>query len=292
MVLALSGTELEPDEPIDELCDAAAALDIGLLELWHPRNTAQAGTQATLAKVHACGLAVACVSTGSELYRNGGSEADQALLAEAVDLAAACGAPFVNTYFGCAGTCDDAAAIGTYKRLLLPCLARARAHGVTIVLENEFNAFGVDPCASDVTRRPASIERLLDEVGDPAFRLNFDAANFLCAGVCPRDAYARLDRYVAYCHLKDVSLASEDSDLVAGWRTFQDYEDRYQTRPMGSGGVGWPDLLPALLKHNGRCPLALEPHSERPLRREAWEQAAAFVRALANEAATGLARGK
>jgi sugar phosphate isomerase/epimerase len=277
IAVALSGTELSPDEPIEALCDAAAALGVEAVELWHPLNTSALGVTGTLDLIHGSRLRVACVSTGSELYRNGGSTADQSLLLEAIDIAARCNAGLVNTYFGYAGVRDDDAAIATYARLLEPCLARADANGVVIALENEFNAFGHDHLASDITRRPDAVLRLLELVDSQSFVLNFDAANFLCAGVSPLEAYALLRDHIGYCHLKDVSAGAAPIGLTTDWRVYHDFDRSYVTAPIASGAVGWPELLPRIVSDGYRGCLTLEPHSQPSIRLDAWRQALSFV---------------
>jgi len=111
------GTELDDGESTDDLVAAAGALGSS------PSNSAPAeherGRSGADARPHRdAGLRVACVSTGSELYRNGGSIADRALLLEAIELAAEARAPFVNTYFGyarCATTTGQSKRIGNYS---------------------------------------------------------------------------------------------------------------------------------------------------------------------------------
>lgn len=281
MQLAISGTELEENESIAPLIESARELEITFLELWYPRNTGASGLEATLDAIAEAGLRVACVSTGSELYRRGGSLEDQALLMEAIELAGRVGARFVNTYFGYYEVRDDEAAIAAYKRLLQPCLRRAEAHNVTIVLENEFNAFGVDTAASDITRRPSSLRRLFEEVNSPFFRSNFDACNFYCAGVEPYpDAYELLRPFIAYCHVKDGALyrPGMEGEAAEGWRRFTDYDNEYIMRPLGEGAIPWANLLRSLCASNYEGFLTLEPHSVAELRASAWRQAAHYVR--------------
>ena len=282
MQIAISGTELDEFESISELIHCAQELEISFVELWYPRNTAKAGLDQTLTLIAEAELQIACVATGSELYRKGGSLEDQALLMEAIELAQRVGAPYVNTYFGYNDVQDDATAIAIYKTYLEPCLELAIDRGVIIVLENEFNAFGVDNAASDITRRPLSLRRLFEEVSSPAFRLNFDACNFYCAGVEPYPyAYELLRPFIAYCHLKDG--CRYDTHLAAinpmlGWKLYTDFDNQYITRPMGEGAIPWTNLLSRLGTDGYDGFLMLEPHSEAHLRREAWHQATAFVR--------------
>ena len=141
MRLAISGTELEPTEPLDDLLRSAREVNTEFVELWYPRNTGTDGFENTVNTLHEADIRVACVSTGSELYRKGGSLDDQALLIQAIRLAGSIKAPFANTYFGYHSVKDDDSAIEIYRRLLEPCLKVAEENEVTIVLENEFNAF-------------------------------------------------------------------------------------------------------------------------------------------------------
>src|SRR5271165_2081708 len=141
MRLAISGTELAPEEHVDALLRPAQELQIDFIELWHPRNTQKQGLDETLARISVAGIHIACVAAGSELYRDGGSEEDQALMIESIRIASRVGAPLVNTYFGHNRLRDDVRAVATYRRLLEPCLRLAEHSDVIIVLENEFNAF-------------------------------------------------------------------------------------------------------------------------------------------------------
>jgi sugar phosphate isomerase/epimerase len=285
MILALSGTELDEGEPTDDLVAAACALGIEWVELWHPRNTSAAGPGPTLDRLADAGLRVACVSTGSELYRAGGSTADQALLLDAIALAMRAGAPFVNTYFGYAAARDDDRAIATYRELLGPCLQAATEVGVTIVLENEFNAFGADPSASDVTRRPEILAKLFRAVDSPHFRLNYDPSNFFCAGVEPfTAAYEPLAPFIGYVHVKDCRpIPPEPTNAPVYWKRYTDYERNYATCDLGTGAIPWPTVFARLRADGYRGFLVLEPHSQRRLLPAAWGRAAEYVRAHAIE---------
>ena len=281
MKLAISGTELEPPEPISILIDMARGLDVSYLELWYPRNTEREGLTTTLKAISSAGLQVACISTGSELYRQGGSQQDQALLLKAIEIAGFSGAAFVNTYFGYSQIKDDDLAIAVYRNLLEPCIESAQKHGVTIVLENEFNAFGVDHAASDITRRPHVLRRLFEEVNNPAFRLNYDACNFYCAGVEPFPyAYELLFPFIAYCHVKDGSRY--DSNLISpsssGWKRYTDFDIEFIMRPTGEGAVPWDNIFQRLYADGYTGFITLEPHSEPALRKQAWQQTADYIR--------------
>jgi sugar phosphate isomerase/epimerase len=282
MRLALSGTELDDGEPIDDMIASALELSVGHIELWHPRNTSHYGVNGTFTRLNGAGLRVACVSTGSELYRNGGSATDQALLMEAIALAGRFGAPLVNTYFGYAPDQDDDRAIYSYIEYLRPCIDVAASRGVTIVLENEFNAFGVDDAASDITRRPASLRRLASEANSSYFRINFDPSNSYCAGVRPfPEAYEMLAPFIGYVHVKDcrqLEVGRVEPAALQDWKRYRDFNTEYVTCPLGDGAVPWKDLLARLRSDDYRGFLALEPHAQPNRLQWAWAQAAAFVR--------------
>lgn len=277
MKICLSGTELEKEESLAFLLDNAHRCNARFIELWHPRNTGAgiAEVRRMLGQYH---TQVVCVATGSELYRNGGSTVDQELLCEAIRLAAELKAPLVNTYFGYASIQDDQQAIDTYVALLQPCLDLAEQCGVTICLENEFNAFGVDPCRSDITRRPHALLQLMERVNSPRFRLTFDPANFYCAGIEPFPyAYDLLKSYIGYVHVKDVQQLNNDRPDPR-WKVYTDYTDRYVTCALGAGAVNWNGLLQQLQADRYDGYYCLEPHGAASMRETSWLQAVRYLR--------------
>lgn len=277
MNICLSGTELEPDESLEFLFDNAHRCNARFVELWHPRNTG-AGIMEVQRLLDQYHTQVVCVATGSELYRKGGSVADQELLCEAIRLAHELKAPLVNTYFGYASVQDDPSAIETYAALLQPCLELAERYNITICLENEFNAFGVDPCRSDITRRPAVLLQLMERVDHPRFRLTFDPSNFYCAGIEPFPyAYELLKSHIGYVHVKDVQqLKSDKPDPL--WKVYTDYNDQYITCAMGAGAVNWNGLLRQLQHDNYGGYYCLEPHGAAAQREASWLQAVQYLR--------------
>ena len=282
MRLALSGTELEEQEGLQALIDAARQANIDAVELWYPRNT-PSGLAHALQELEAAGIEAVCLSSGIELFRDTGTEHEQRKLLDLIGMAADAGIPFVNTYFGFSSKRDDARAIDGYLRAVEACITLAEKRGVTIVLENEFNAFGWDPAGSDVTRRPDALRRLVSRAGSDRFRVTFDPANFVCAGVTDVvAAYGLIAPFVGYVHVKDVvPLAAGDDEFEGdGWRSYSDFERRYRTCPLGEGAVPWRPLVAALTEHGYDGAFTLEPHSQTGLRQQAWTTAARALRAL------------
>jgi hypothetical protein len=89
-----------------------------------PKNYLKDEVAGTMAKIRDAELSVACISTPTSLYGSG-QEKSLALLDTALGMAAASGAPRVNTYFGHASEVNDARAIMMYADAISPLVARA-----------------------------------------------------------------------------------------------------------------------------------------------------------------------
>ena len=226
------------------------------------------------------GLSVACISTPTALY-GADRENSLTLLGTAVGLAVASGATMVNTYFGHTDELDDARAIGMYSQAIVPVLDRAVEVGATVVLENEFDAFGWDPAGSDITRRPAALAALCARIDSPAFGLTFDPANFCCAGVDPRgEALPRLASHIRYVHVKDViSVPDTAKPTTPGWVRYRDHDLAFETTRLGTGDVPWPGLLAELARNAYSGYLTLEPHCEPQRLLAEVRQSAGYLRA-------------
>jgi sugar phosphate isomerase/epimerase len=273
--LVLSATELDADEGVGPLVEAARRTGVDWVELWHPASFQAQGVPATLARLRAAGLRVACVSSGTELGREGDVSDDRRVLLEALSLAHDTGAPLVNTYFGYRARRDDAEAVEAYRDALAPCLREAERLGVAICLENEFDGFGHDSAGSDPTRRPEAFRTLLEAVDSPRFRVTFDPTNAYFAGVEPfPHAYDVLRPWIGYVHLKD-GRRLPDTGADPRWKRFHDEGRAYVTAALGEGAVDWAGLLRRLRRDGYGGFLTLEPHAVREHRDAAWDQAAA-----------------
>lgn len=279
MRLAVSGVELDEGEEPRELAAAARAAGATGVELWHDRNTSALGVDRTIAVLAEAGLAFSCVTSQIELYVPAGVEEAQRALCETIELAARVGAPFANSYFGFAAVRDDAAAVAAYAAAVRPCVERAEALGVTLLLENEFNAFGLDPSRSDLTREPERVLALFEAVDSPAFGMTFDPTNFTFAGVEDHQrAYEVLADVIRYVHVKNGHQIAPGAAPRPGWSRYTDYDDEYTTAPLDEGAVDWPALLARLRADGYDGWLCVEPHGARDELLPHCEEAAAFVR--------------
>lgn len=278
--LAVSGVDLDEEDGPDALVAAAGAAGATAVELWHPMNTSAAGVDRTLDVISGAGLDFICVTSQIELYSPGHSEHAQRELLKTIELAARAGAPFVNAYFGFAPQRDDVQAVKEYVRALEPCLARAGELGVVILLENEFNAFGWDPCQSDLSRDPERLVAVFEAVDSRSFGMTFDPTNFAFAGIEPYPhAYELLANVIRYVHVKNGYALGPNQPPLTGWRRFTDYDNAYTTCSLERGIVDWPALLARLQSDGYDGYLCIEPHGERAGLFDACAEAAAYVRA-------------
>lgn len=289
-MLALSGVEIEPDAGIEPLVEACRVTNTHAVELWVPRNVRHENCRSVLARLGDAGIALHCLSAGIELVRDDRGEAgrQQRRLLELIALAATLGVRFVNSYVGFSAIRDDERMIAGYLELVEPCLDRAEAAGVTILIENEFDAFGWDPAGSDLSRRPDSLARLIEASGSAALRTTFDPANWICAGVDPLgEALPRLLPYVSHVHVKNVRSIAADAPPVAGWRAYSDRGRHFSTCGFVEGAVDWAAIVAELDRSGYDGAYCLEPHGAPEGRLDAWS---AYAAAMHHELARPTAR--
>lgn len=280
----MAAPELVGTQPLpDDLAELVFLAELGVarLELWCPWQITAATSRAVADRLAGAGLAIACVSSPSYLHGEPTGEGRR-LADETLEIAAEVGAPVVNTYFGHGGDGDDVTAVDTYVRLAADLVARATRLGVTITLENEFDGFGHDPEHYDISRRAAALRRLVDLMDSPAFRLNFDAANFLCAGADVAAAADLLADAVGYVHVKDIAPAAAaevgtEADN-SGWQTYTDGDKVFRTTALGAGAVPWPHVLRRLDEAGYDGTFTLEPHCAGPQLRAQLEHSARLLR--------------
>ena len=285
MLLAISGTELNSSDSITKLINEAKKNEVGFVELWYPQNFEVEGVERTLELISEAGLKVTCISTGTELYRAGGSLEDQKLLMQAIELAHQSQAVFANTYFGYSNIQDDKRAMSEYQKYLKPCLSLAEELGITITLENEFDLFGVDTFQSDITRRPLSLLEMMEQVDSPNFKLTFDPCNYYYTGLEPFPlAYEILKPHIAYIQVKDGSCYSPKiHSQESSWKKYKDFDREYIMQPLGQGAINWFGFIYRLKEDGYDSFLSLEPHSQRSFLENSWLQSVNHLRIIFNQ---------
>ena len=156
----------------------------------------------------------------------------------AVDLAVHLECPLLIV-FGCAHY--DGEPVSNRVRVLraFEHVAEAAAEaGLTVAVENEPD-FWID--------HPAESVSLLDELGHPSMRLNWDPANLHWGGVTPSyEAFTQLQPYLANVHVKD--FTPDDPDVP--WRA------------LGQGITPWRDILAWIYAETDLPHVTLETHCE------------------------------
>ncbi len=160
------------------------------------------------------------------------------ILPRAVDLAVHLECPLLIV-FGCAQYDGEPASNRVRVLRAFERVAEAAAEaGLRVAVENEPN-FWID--------RPAEAVSLLDELGHPSMRLNWDPANLHWGGITPTyEAFSLLRPYLANVHVKD--FTPDDPDVP--WRA------------LGQGTTPWRDILPWIRDETDLAHVTLETHCE------------------------------
>jgi sugar phosphate isomerase/epimerase len=268
--LAISLGELGPDEQLSDGLRLAADSGVTGVEYWYPANHgATDSADFDLEMIAQRGLTTVCISTPTQLGTGHRYPADAEILREAIGLAGRHDIGLVNTYFGYPEAEDDAGRIAQYRERVLPVVQAAAQAGVTLVLENEFDCFGLDHARADLTRRPDALGALVAAIDSPHFGLTFDACNAFFAQVRPLEDFLRpLLGSVRYVHVKDGRR--QPGPITGGWRPVTDSGQRFQTCPLGNGEVGWSELLAYLAAHQYSGWYTSEPHAEPATRNRSW----------------------
>lgn len=115
---------------------------------------------------------------------------------------------------------------------------RAAAAGMTVALENEPN-FWID--------RPTAAAALLDEIGHPSLRLNWDPANLHWGGRRPTyEDFLAVRPHLANLHVKDYQAGRPE----APWF------------PLGEGTTPWDEILAWVAAESTLPHVTLETHCE------------------------------
>ena len=115
--------------------------------------------------------------------------------------------------------------------------AYAESRGVTLALENHGRFAG----------RSGQVRDIIEQVGSPALRVNFDTGNFLPVGQDPVAAARELAELVVLVHLKDIRYAGDNEPS----HVFPDPSGRLLTGSVIGGGLVDLDGVMAVLREAG-----------------------------------------
>ena len=154
-------------------------------------------------RIEAAGLEIAVYAASNNFVKPAASARQQEVdeLKRNVDIALELGVDTMRVFSGDAreGVAADAGMSWILEGLSASA-AYAEARGVTLALENHGRFAG----------RSDQVRDIIERVGSPALRANFDTGNFLLVGQDPVAAARELAPYVVLAHLKDMRIAGAD----------------------------------------------------------------------------------
>ena len=184
--------------------DLAAAQGVAGVELldffW---SDAERELPPVKARIADAGLEVAVYSLGNNFIQPEAGARRQELedLRRGVDIALELGVDLLRVFSGNAreGVSQEQGVEWILEGLAAGA-AYAESRGVTLALENHGRFAG----------RSDQVRDIIEQVGSPALRVNFDTGNFLLVGQDPVEAARELAEWVVLVHLKDIRFADAD----------------------------------------------------------------------------------
>jgi len=256
--VAITATEY-PDLSLRQIFEKAKQLGVRYVELILPKNMDTSDSTLLHDLMEESGIGVACVTPQVILNAPGADvERSQDLLVKCIHLAKETGANLVCTYFGGNPHREHREAIDAYVRNVGPCVREAEAMDVTLVLENEYNYEG-----PDATQTPEGCLEIIQAVGSPRFKLNFDTGNFHVGGTEAYPyAYQMLKEHVKYIHAKNVVKYSE---ALHGRRTRLQIDRTTGGSclcvSLGEGAINFEAFITRLKEDGYQGFLTIEPHT-------------------------------
>ena len=159
------------------------------------------------------------------------------ILPASIDLAQRFGAPMLIS-FGFEKSATEAPSNRTRAMKTLERFAdRVWKAGLILAIENEPD-FWVDDAADEA--------KMLEEIGHPALKANWDPANSHWGGSMPtRDGFDALKQHIVNVHVKD--FTSSDPDIP--WR------------PVGQGETPWTEFIPWVVNDTDIAHITVETHA-------------------------------
>jgi sugar phosphate isomerase/epimerase len=202
------------------------------------------------------GMQVTAVASLTRLNSADDVSATIALLDESVDIAAGLGAPAVITYFGGHPERRPRDAIERYAKLIQPTLDRARARGVSVLIENHFSH-----APGEVTNSAEGCAELISAVDADNFGLNFDHCNFAIGGQDIVAAYEQLRPLIRNIHVKDARPFDPATDAGYDGRVVTDLvRGEFLFVPVADGITDNDAILGRVVADKLEAPVTVEVH--------------------------------
>ena len=196
---------------------------------------------------------------------------------EAIEMTAELGAPYLVSYYGGNIAYDAKASMQRYKRNMAPIIAAAQKHGVTILIETEYNQV-----AADVTRTADGTFDLVEFMGSDHFQVNYDPCNLYIAGEEGYPyAYEVLKTTMRHIHLKDAM----NYDPARHGRKYRkvlqtDAQGSWICVALGQGGMNMTGLIKRLQDDQYDGVAAIELHTLPELTEQVFDESIQFLNDL------------
>ena len=175
------------------------------------------------------------------------------IFTESITMAVELAAPIIvtYTYSDIMEGAEEQDILDKYASRLEPFIKRCEKEGITLAIENE-------PCGLTQTAR--RVRRLVEYIGSPRVRINYDPDNFYNGGEegFPY-SYEMLKDFIVYIHAKDSTkyienLHSPEEHII------HRYIDALCV-PIGQGAINWEGLMRRLKADGYDGSIVIEPHT-------------------------------
>lgn len=127
-------------------------------------------------------------------------------------------------------------------------MPEAEEHGIVLAMENHYG----------ITATAADILRIMEGVGHPFLKVNFDAANFVPMQEDPIAACRALLPHIGHAHLKGIRKTAVEPDYDNAYLTGRDIHRGYEFCSLGEGVVEDEKVLELLSSHSYQGLYSLE----------------------------------
>lgn len=287
MKLAISGEGLGSVYRLEDILRIIKKNKVQAIEIWPENVPVEAGKELVHKRLYANrdagrakeildreGVKAACVCFGAGFAKELAQDRElfSSELKRAVKTAHRLGAGVVNHYCYYVAM-EEPWSVERLKSYYDPAIEEAEKYGIYLALENE---------AHDITRSPEQMAQIVDAMGSPCFRTNYDAVNYYQAGFegFPY-AYEVLKDRIVHVHIKNGCVYCPEHGHKENCR------GAAMTGRMSGGNIYYPvasdgavnidGLLMRLKKDGYKGFCSLEPHTVPELCMEYYREETGYL---------------
>lgn len=263
----------------EEVCMKARDYGLEYIDSGAPEKEAIPDVKRALDKYSLRISAIGGTTQSGSIKMNASTQADipelQHHFIEAIELAADLEASYVVSYFGGNLAYDPKAAMQRYVRNMRPVMEAAEKHGVTVLIETEYNQI-----ATDVTRTADGTLDLVEMMNSERFKVNFDPCNIFIAGEEGYPyAYEVLKPHIRHVHLKDATKYDPPRHGAKFRKVRQtDARGDWICVALGQGGLNMEGLIKRLQADDYQGVAAIELHTLPELTDQVFDESIQYLK--------------